>query len=76
MGEFLDHPVFSGRDRRRDVRIPGGATVEALLPPADLAGLAPRVDPVPAVGDHTETILAALGYSPADIDSLKAEHVI
>ncbi|MDF3139876.1 MULTISPECIES: CaiB/BaiF CoA-transferase family protein [unclassified Streptomyces] len=73
---FLDHPVLSSRNRRRDVRIAGGATVEALLPPADLAGLAPRMDPVPAVGEHTETILAELGYSTADIDSLRAERVI
>jgi len=76
VAEFLDHPVLSGRDRWRDVRIPGGATVRALLPPADLAGLAPRMDPVPAAGEHTETVLAGLGYSTADIDSLRAEHVI
>ncbi|WP_330286390.1 CaiB/BaiF CoA transferase family protein [Streptomyces sp. NBC_00576] len=74
--EFLEHPVLSGRDRWRDVRIPGGATVRALLPPADLTGLAPRMDPVPAAGEHTETVLAELGYSPADIDSLRADHVI
>ncbi|GAQ64231.1 CaiB/BaiF CoA transferase family protein [Streptomyces scabiei] len=74
--EFLEHPVLGGRDRWRDVRIPGGATVPALLPPTDLAGLAPRMDPVPAVGEHTETILAELGYGTADIDSLRAERVI
>lgn len=74
--EFLEHPVLSGRDRWRDVRIPGGATVPALLPPTDLAGLAPRMDPVPAAGEHTETVLAELGYDTADIDSLRAERVI
>ncbi|GHB61985.1 CoA transferase [Streptomyces umbrinus] len=74
--EFLEHPVLSGRDRWRDVRIPGGATVRALLPPTDLAGLAPRMDPVPAAGEHTETVLAELGYSTADLDSLRADHVI
>ncbi|WP_371574497.1 CaiB/BaiF CoA transferase family protein [Streptomyces sp. NBC_01314] len=76
VAEFLEHPVLSGRDRWRDVRIPGGATVPALLPPADLAGLAPRMDPVPAVGEHTETVLAELGYSTADIGSLRADRVI
>lgn len=74
--EFLEHPVLSGRDRWRDVRIPGGATVRALLPPADLAGLAPRMDPVPAAGEHTETVLAELGYGTADIASLMADRVI
>ncbi|MGW3320732.1 CaiB/BaiF CoA transferase family protein, partial [Streptomyces fungicidicus] len=35
---FLDHPVLAARGRWREVAVPG-ATVEALLPPADLAGL-------------------------------------
>ncbi|CAM5603159.1 CaiB/BaiF CoA transferase family protein [Streptomyces aurantiogriseus] len=76
MKEFLAHPVLSGRDRWRDVRIPGGAVVSALLPPVDLAGAAPRMDAVPAAGEHTDTILAGLGYSPADIDGLKDERAV
>ncbi|MCD9879738.1 CaiB/BaiF CoA transferase family protein [Streptomyces guryensis] len=76
MNEFLAHPVLSGRDRWRDVRIPGGAAVSALLPPVDLAGTAPRMDAVPAAGEHTATILADLGYGPADIDGLKARRVV
>ncbi|MFI8521942.1 CaiB/BaiF CoA transferase family protein [Streptomyces sp. NPDC085481] len=72
MAAFLEHPVLDARDRWRDVRIPGGARVPALLPPADLAGTAPRMDPVPAVGEHTESILAELGYGAADIATLRA----
>ncbi|MGW9493322.1 CaiB/BaiF CoA transferase family protein [Streptomyces prasinus] len=72
---FLDHPVLTARDRRREVAVPG-ATVEALLPPADLAGLAPRMDPVPAVGEHTGSILEDLGHSPADIAALRADAVV
>jgi formyl-CoA transferase len=67
--------VLSARDRRREVAVPG-ATVEALLPPADLAGLPARMDPVPAVGEHTEAILAELGHSRADIESLRADAVV
>ncbi|NGO13734.1 CoA transferase [Streptomyces sp. HC44] len=74
--EFLAHPVLSARDRWRDVRIPGGGAVPALLPPVDLAGTAPRMDPVPAVGEHTERILAELGHSAADIDALRSAKVI
>ncbi|MGW9433858.1 CoA transferase, partial [Streptomyces decoyicus] len=74
--EFLAHPVLSARDRWRDVRIPGGAVVSALLPPADLAGTVPRMDAVPAAGEHTGDILAELGYSTADIDRMRADHVI
>ncbi|MEF9908065.1 CaiB/BaiF CoA transferase family protein [Streptomyces sp. P9-A2] len=72
---FLGHPVLAARDRRREVAVPG-ATVEALLPPTDLAGLAPRMDPVPAVGEHTESILGDLGHSPADITALRADAVV
>ncbi|MEU9291123.1 CaiB/BaiF CoA-transferase family protein [Streptomyces sp. NPDC048275] len=74
--EFLAHPVLSARDRWRDVPLPGGAMVPALLPPADLAGTAPRMDAVPAVGEHTEGILAELGYSAAEVAGLQAGHVI
>ncbi|MFJ3951915.1 CaiB/BaiF CoA transferase family protein [Streptomyces libani] len=73
--QFLDHPVLRERGRWRDVGIPGG-TVPALLPPADLAGTAPRMDAVPAVGEHTERILAELGHGTAEIESLRADHVI
>ena len=64
MTEFLAHPVLTGRNRWRDVRIPGGAVVPALLPPVDLAGTVPRMAAVPTAGEHTDSILAGLGYSP------------
>jgi formyl-CoA transferase len=76
VAEFLDHPVLTGRDRWRDVPIPGGATIPALLPPADLAGTEARMDAVPAAGEHTGRVLAELGYSPAEIEQLRADHVI
>lgn len=73
---FLDHPVLAGRDRWRDVAVPGGATVQALLPPANLAGVPARMDPVPAVGEHTEAILTELGRSGEEIEALRADAVI
>ena len=36
----------------------------------------PRMDPIPAVGEHTEAILRALGYSQEKIAQLRAESVI
>ncbi|MFI8202874.1 CaiB/BaiF CoA transferase family protein [Streptomyces sp. NPDC085937] len=72
---FLDHPVLAARGRWREVDVPGG-TVEALLPPADLAGLPARMDPVPAVGEHTEPILRALGRTLEDIAALRTDAVI
>ncbi|MFI8089864.1 CaiB/BaiF CoA transferase family protein [Streptomyces sp. NPDC086080] len=72
---FLGHPVLAARDRWREVAVPG-ATVEALLPPADLAGVPARMDPVPAVGEHTEAILTELGHGPEEIEVLRADSVI
>ncbi|GAA2460255.1 CaiB/BaiF CoA-transferase family protein [Streptomyces glaucus] len=73
---FLDHPVLAARDRWRQVAVPGGALVEALIPPAGLAGVPARMDAVPAVGEHTDAILAELGRTPADIAALRADAVV
>jgi crotonobetainyl-CoA:carnitine CoA-transferase CaiB-like acyl-CoA transferase len=72
---FLDHPVLAARGRWQEVAVPG-ATVQALLPPADLAGVPARMDPVPDVGEHTDAILAGLGRTRDDIDALRADAVI
>jgi formyl-CoA transferase len=72
---LLDHPVLAGRDRWRKVGTPGGE-VQALLPPADLGGVEPRMDPVPAAGEHTTAILRALGRDDADITRLRERGVV
>ena len=72
---FLDHPVLTARGRRTEIGVPGG-TVEALLPPADLAGLPARMDPVPAVGEHTAAILAELGRTDEEVAALRADGVV
>jgi itaconate CoA-transferase len=74
--EFLDHPVLAERDRWRQVALPGGEAVDALLPPATLSGVTPRMDPVPATGEHSESVLAALGRDPREIAELRAAGVI
>jgi itaconate CoA-transferase len=74
--QFLEHPVLTGRHRWREVPIPGGEAVTALLPPVDLAGTTPRMDAVPALGEHTERILGELGYTPARIDALRTHGAI
>ncbi|MCW2915637.1 MAG: carnitine dehydratase [Actinomycetia bacterium] len=72
---FLAHPVLSARNRWRQVQIPGGV-MSALLPPVDLHGTSPRMDAVPSTGEHTDKILAELGYDAAGIDALRADGVI
>jgi crotonobetainyl-CoA:carnitine CoA-transferase CaiB-like acyl-CoA transferase len=66
--EFIDHPQLAARDRWRDVESPVGP-LTALLPPVTVAGREPRMDPIPALGQHTEDILRQLA---ADRDALAA----
>jgi formyl-CoA transferase len=73
--EFLEHPVLAERGRWHEVGIPG-AVVQALRPPVDLVGIGPRMDPVPAVGEHTERILSELGTNAAELEALRANGVI
>jgi crotonobetainyl-CoA:carnitine CoA-transferase CaiB-like acyl-CoA transferase len=73
--EFLDHPVLRERGRWQEVGTPGGP-VRALLPPVTLDGVTARMDAVPAVGEHTEAILRALGRTETDIARLRADGVI
>ena len=56
VAEVLDHPQLVARDRWTTVGSPAGP-IRAVLPPIGLPGRPPRMDPVPAVGEHNEAIL-------------------
>ncbi|CAB3631146.1 CaiB/BaiF CoA transferase family protein [Achromobacter pestifer] len=64
MHDVWDHPQFLARERWRDVATPAGA-IRALLPPATLSGVDAAMGEVPALGQHTEAILAELGVTLA-----------
>ncbi len=70
--DFVDHPQLAARDRWREVGSEAGP-IRALLPPVIAGGRQPRMDPVPAVGEHTEAILRWLGYDDDQVASLLAE---
>ncbi len=69
VAEFVAHPQLAARDRWATVGTPVGA-VDALLPVPVMTGFAPRMDPVPALGEHTDAVLAELGYDAAGIAAL------
>ena len=71
MEEFWRHPQLAARDRWRRVGSPAGE-LAMLKPPFNLDSMEPRMDPIPAVGEHTSAILAELGYSQAEIEGLSA----
>jgi itaconate CoA-transferase len=75
MHDVWAHPQLRERKRWRDVDSPAGM-IPALLPPGSWEEGAPRMDPVPSLGAHTDAILGRLGYSAERIALLRAEKAI
>jgi crotonobetainyl-CoA:carnitine CoA-transferase CaiB-like acyl-CoA transferase len=73
MADVWAHPQLTARGRWHEVGTPVGP-VPALAPPG-LVDPAPRMDPVPGLGEHTRSILAELGLSTDEIDALVAAGV-
>ena len=57
---FLEHPQLHERGRVHKVGSPSGP-VTSFLPALTIPGMTPVMGPVPAVGEHTDAILAELG---------------
>ena len=55
--EFAAHPQLAARDRWREASTPAGP-VRALLPPVTGPGREAAMGAVPALGEHTEAVLA------------------
>ncbi len=75
VAEVWDHPQLKARDRWSEVATPAGR-VAALKPPAMLRGMEARMDPVPALGEHTDAILRELGVTDERIAGLREAGVI
>ena len=75
MDAVWQHPQLAARGRWHDVDSPAGR-IPALLPPGASPQDESRMDPIPALGQHTEAILGSLGYSAERIAALRAENVI
>ncbi len=64
--QLSDHPQLAARERWRDVETPVGP-IRATLPAASIDGVEPVMDPVPALGAHTDAILYELGFDSATV---------
>jgi formyl-CoA transferase len=75
VGDLWTHPQLHARQRFCAIDSPAGE-LQALLPPATVNSFDVRMDPVPALGEHSSSILRELGRSDADIKKLQSEGVI
>ncbi|TBL75994.1 CaiB/BaiF CoA transferase family protein [Paenibacillus thalictri] len=66
--EFAEHPQLNARQRWREVDSPAGL-VKALIPPVTLEGIEAVMGPIPAVGEHTERLLAEFGFDRPTIEA-------
>jgi itaconate CoA-transferase len=75
MEGFWRHPQLAARGRWAKVGSPAGE-LEVLKPPINFSGMEPRLDAIPALGEHGRKILAELGYGAAEIERLAADRAI
>jgi len=75
MEGLWNHEQLKARNRWTTVDTPHGE-IAALLPPGINDSYEYRMDPIPAVGEHTEAILKELGMPDSDIASMRANGAI
>jgi len=75
MTEFLEHPQLTERNCWRDVNSPAGA-LRALVPPVRMAGVDPVMGAIPALGEHTTSILRELSFDGEQIEEWRSGGVI
>ena len=69
------HEQLKARNRWAEVDTPNGE-ISALLPPGLNDSYDYRMDPIPAVGQHTDQILKELGLADSEITSMRASGAI
>jgi len=75
MAGLWAHPQLQARGRWRQVGSPAG-DIPALLPAGRQSAFDYRMDPIPAVGEHTDAILRSLGRGEAEIAALREARAV
>jgi itaconate CoA-transferase len=75
MHDLWDHQQLQARNCWVQVNTPAGA-IPALKPPGRSTAYEPRMDDIPAVGDHTLAILDELGFDASAIRELQEAKAI
>ncbi|MFK9079218.1 CaiB/BaiF CoA transferase family protein [Pseudomonas neuropathica] len=75
MSGVWEHPQLKARGRWTEVASPVGI-LPTLLPPASSNAFSPRMAAVPGLGQHSNRLLAELGYSAMDIQRLSETGIV
>jgi crotonobetainyl-CoA:carnitine CoA-transferase CaiB-like acyl-CoA transferase len=75
MAGLIEHPQLASRNRWRDVATSAGP-VRAMLPPMTYQDVELRMDGVPALGQHTGSVLAELGLPADEVGELRRRNVV
>lgn len=75
IGAVLAHPQVIARKMIREMQSPVGP-VPVIGSPLRLSDSPARFDPIPSLGEDTEAILKELGYTAAEIETFRRDHVI
>jgi len=73
--EVLEHPQTLHRGLIKEIECAAGK-VKMLDFPVKMSATPSRLEPPPALGEHTEEILSELGYGGEDIEELRTEGII
>ncbi len=73
--QFMKHPQLAGRASWREIDSPVGP-IPALIPPVRMDDVEPRMAAIPALGQHSESVLKELGFDNLTIERWKQEGVI
>lgn len=73
--EVLSHPQTEHLDMIREIQTDDGP-IKVIDTPLEMSDADLRVESLPDLGEHTEAVLAEMGYSPDEIERLGDEDVI
>ena len=74
-GDFWQHPQNLARGRLREIGSPAGP-ITSWLPPGVSSAYEARMDPIPGLGEHSDSVLRELGFADGDIGAMRADGVI
>ncbi len=75
VAEALENPFVKDEGRLQDIELDGHGTYRTLRPPVQTDTPAPA-RPAPKLGEHTDTLLAGIGYDDEKLSQLRKAKVI